>query len=140
MAKREVTEFDLRAPEFQRHDVKPEDYEFRDDGKVVRKDRWEMTVRNIVSIIGWSRRDFELPDVVAEVRRRTDCGIDGSEEYDSWLAGGERICETCQGEGTIDERLGGYPFSNPAATCPDCDGTGEGPAGVALPDGAKNNG
>ena len=34
-------------------------------------------------------------------------------------------CETCHGLGTIDERLGGYSFSNPAATCPDCDGVGE---------------
>ena len=86
MHKREVTEFDLRAPEFQRHDIKPEDYEFRDDGKVVRKDRWETTVRNIVSILGWSRREFELPEVVAEVRRRLDRGVDGDdEEYDAWF-------------------------------------------------------
>lgn len=69
MPKREVTEFDLRAPEFQRADVKPEDYEFRDDGKVVRKDRWEMGLRNIASIIGWSRREYEIPEVVEEVRR-----------------------------------------------------------------------
>lgn len=34
-------------------------------------------------------------------------------------------CETCNGEGTIDERLGGEHFSNPKATCPDCDGDGE---------------
>jgi hypothetical protein len=34
-------------------------------------------------------------------------------------------CECCRGVGTIDERLGGYGFSNPAATCPDCDGHGE---------------
>ena len=34
-------------------------------------------------------------------------------------------CETCSGLGTIDERLGGYSFSNPSATCPDCDGMGE---------------
>lgn len=85
MLKREVTEFDLRAPEFQHPDIKPEDYEFRDDGKVVRKDRWETAVRKIVSILGWSRRDFEIQDVVAEVRRRLDCGMDGSEEYDSWV-------------------------------------------------------
>lgn len=130
MSKREVTEFDLRAPEFQRHDVKPEDYEFRDDGKVVRKDRWETTVRNIVSILGWSRREFELPEVVAEVRSRLDCGIDGDEEYESWFIGTERPCETCNGEGTIDERLGGYSFSNPAADCPDCGGTGT--RGVTL--------
>ena len=35
------------------------------------------------------------------------------------------MCETCQGSGKIDERLGGYSFSNPSATCPDCDGLGE---------------
>ncbi|MGQ3662624.1 hypothetical protein [Citrobacter braakii] len=34
-------------------------------------------------------------------------------------------CETCTGTGKIDERLGGYSFSNPAAKCPDCDGSGE---------------
>lgn len=40
-------------------------------------------------------------------------------------AGGARECETCEGVGTIDERLVGYGFSNPATTCPDCDGVGE---------------
>jgi NTP pyrophosphatase (non-canonical NTP hydrolase) len=35
------------------------------------------------------------------------------------------VCKTCDGEGTIDERLGGISTSNPAATCPDCDGVGE---------------
>lgn len=34
-------------------------------------------------------------------------------------------CGTCSGLGTIDERLGGYAFSNPKASCPDCDGMGE---------------
>ena len=34
-------------------------------------------------------------------------------------------CETCKGLGTINERLGGYAFSNPAAKCPDCGGLGE---------------
>lgn len=33
-------------------------------------------------------------------------------------------CETCEGLGTIDETLGGEHFSNPKATCPDCDGQG----------------
>jgi hypothetical protein len=36
----------------------------------------------------------------------------------------KRWCETCDGVGTIDERLGGYAFSDPAAKCPDCDGNG----------------
>ena len=34
-------------------------------------------------------------------------------------------CETCGGEGTVDETLGGEFFSNPNATCPDCHGLGE---------------
>ena len=33
-------------------------------------------------------------------------------------------CETCEGFGYIDETLGGEPFSNPKAKCPDCDGKG----------------
>lgn len=40
------------------------------------------------------------------------------------LAPGEHLCDTCQGQGTYDERLGGYAFSNPEAKCPDCDGKG----------------
>ena len=33
-------------------------------------------------------------------------------------------CETCQGAGKINETLGGHSFSDPSATCPDCDGSG----------------
>ena len=33
-------------------------------------------------------------------------------------------CDTCQGVGEIDERLGGYHTSNANAQCPDCDGAG----------------
>jgi hypothetical protein len=42
-------------------------------------------------------------------------------------------CETCHGVGTIDEQLGGFSFSNPEATCPDCDGTGELKDAIPLP-------
>lgn len=38
--------------------------------------------------------------------------------------GEEMDCESCDGLGHFDERLGGYSFSNPKATCPDCDGRG----------------
>ena len=31
-------------------------------------------------------------------------------------------CETCNGEGTIDETLGGEATSDREARCPDCDG------------------
>jgi hypothetical protein len=66
---REVTERDLRMPEF-RHIDDLSKLEIRDDGKVVRKDRWEVTVRNIVSLLGWGRRDFECFEVRAEVEHR----------------------------------------------------------------------
>jgi hypothetical protein len=64
--KRTVTEQDFRRPEFVGKDVA--DYEFRDDGKLMRKDRWEMGVRAVVSALGISPRDgFEIDDVVRQV-------------------------------------------------------------------------
>lgn len=36
----------------------------------------------------------------------------------------EPECETCEGKGTIDERLTGWSDDNPKAKCPDCDGAG----------------
>jgi hypothetical protein len=66
---REVTENDLRMPEF-RNIKDLSVLEMRDDGKIVRKDRWEVTVRNIVSLLGWHGRDFECGEVRNEVARR----------------------------------------------------------------------
>lgn len=63
---REVTEMDFRCPEFR--NAKVADYEFRDDGALVRKDRWEMGIRAIVSILEMSRDDFEISDIVERVR------------------------------------------------------------------------
>lgn len=63
---REVTERDIRMPEFR--DAKLEDLEFRADGKIVRKDRWETGIHNIKSALGDSRREFEIDDVVQAVR------------------------------------------------------------------------
>jgi hypothetical protein len=63
---REVTERDFRAPEFR--DAKVEDYEFRSDGKIVRKDRWETGIHRIRSILGDERREFEIDDVVNAVK------------------------------------------------------------------------
>jgi hypothetical protein len=62
---RAVRECDFRRPEFR--DADPKDYEFRDDGKIVRKDRWEMGIRKIVSRLGMSRGDFEIDDVADAV-------------------------------------------------------------------------
>ncbi len=64
---RQVTERDLRMPEFA--DADPKDLEFRGDGKLVRKDRWEIGIRKIYSRLGMSSRgdDFEIENVVAGV-------------------------------------------------------------------------
>lgn len=63
---RKVTEKDFRMPEFR--DANPEDYEFRKDGKIVRKDRWEMGMHKISQIVFPCAREFEIDDVIAEVR------------------------------------------------------------------------
>lgn len=44
--------------------------EERDDGKTVRKDRWESGIRQIVMALGWSNRgEFEVSDVVECVKK-----------------------------------------------------------------------
>ena len=64
--KRDVTEQDFRMPEFRGAD--PKDYEFRADGKVVRKDRWENGIHSIRCALGDCRREFEISEIVAAVR------------------------------------------------------------------------
>lgn len=66
MNQRTVTEHDFRMPEFR--DAKPEDYEFRRDGKLVRKDRWEMAVQSVRFLVGIDGREFEIEDVLERVR------------------------------------------------------------------------
>jgi len=86
MSQREVTEADFRKPEFR--DAKPEDYEFSGSGEVVRKDRWESAVRQIVGVLEdaghrCSRRHFEVSNVVVHVKQLvenealTRCQSDG---------------------------------------------------------------
>ena len=60
-----VTEFDFRKPEFMHSKV--EDYEFREDGKIVRKDRFRRAIFDIVSILGMDSFDFETIDVTNAV-------------------------------------------------------------------------
>ena len=60
---RDVTERDFRMPEFR--DADPADYEFRNDGKIVRKDRWQTGIMNIASIVGGPRWEYEIHEVVA---------------------------------------------------------------------------
>lgn len=85
--KREVTEFDLRAEEFKHPQVKPEDFEFRGDGKIVRKDRWEVGIRTIAGLFGCSR-EFEIDDLVEKVERLTNLDL---EELHEKLAETQRV-------------------------------------------------
>ncbi len=68
---REVTERDFRMPEFR--DANPADYEFRrDDGKLVRKDRFERGMFRIAEALGMNLRDgFEVDAVVTTVEELT---------------------------------------------------------------------
>jgi hypothetical protein len=81
MANREVTERDIRMPEFR--DSKLEDLEFRDDGKVVRKDRWQTGLRRIREALGDHRREFEIDDIVQAVEALVATFPDAPEQEES---------------------------------------------------------
>ncbi|OTG87906.1 hypothetical protein [Acinetobacter sp. ANC 3813] len=44
---KEVTEFDLRHPDYKDPDLKPEHFEFDGEGKIARKDRFERGMRRV---------------------------------------------------------------------------------------------
>lgn len=64
---RTVTEEDIRLPEF-RH-AKLEDLEFRADGKIVRKDRWETGIRRIANRVEMPSGNWEIEEVVNAVQQ-----------------------------------------------------------------------
>lgn len=78
---RQVTERDFRKPEFL--DAKVEDYEFRGDGQVVRKDRWQTGIHTIKDLVGIGHRDFEIQEVVSAVEElvKNNKWEDDVEEY-----------------------------------------------------------
>lgn len=55
------------AAEKERDELKDE-YETRADGQRVRKDRWQTGFRNIASILGMVREEFEIHEIVEMVR------------------------------------------------------------------------
>ncbi len=63
---RSVTEEDFRIPEFRGKD--PKDYEFRPDGKIVRKDRWETAIHSIRHELGDERGEFEIADIIGAIK------------------------------------------------------------------------
>jgi len=62
---REVTERDLRAAEYS--DGRPDEYEFRSDGKIVRKDRFQRGMRDIAAIVFGCGHDYEIVDVIKAI-------------------------------------------------------------------------
>ncbi|PHS70653.1 MAG: hypothetical protein COB23_02985 [Methylophaga sp.] len=63
---RQATQEDFTIPEFRGKSL--DDYEVREDGKCVRKDRWETAIHAIRDRIGMgSNREFEIDDIVAGV-------------------------------------------------------------------------
>lgn len=65
--KRRVTERDLRMPEFRDFTDDFDALEFRSDGKIVRKDRWENAIHAIRNRLGDCRKEFEVSEVVDAV-------------------------------------------------------------------------
>lgn len=69
----EVTEFDLRRPEFQDTKLKPEHFEFDADGEVVRKDRFETGMRRVHGILiehglASSREKWNVDSVLSKLK------------------------------------------------------------------------
>lgn len=73
-----VSEADFRMPEYR--NAKVEDYEFRDDGKLVRKDRWMRGIYRIAAIVYGAREEFEIDDLVERVRQLTDFETKGESD------------------------------------------------------------
>lgn len=99
----------------------------------------------ILNAAGSALRHYSFPKSRADMRAAMKAALDEAQgegakavedlrarvaeleaELSSARAAPEPIqCETCQGTGKINETLGGHSFSDPSATCPDCDGSGE---------------
>lgn len=60
--------------------INDDKYETRPDGVVVRRDRWEWCTRRIVALLWGNRSEFEIDDVVAEVRKISNPAHHADEE------------------------------------------------------------
>lgn len=82
MIKREVVLEDFLKPEFRGKD--PKDYEFRGDGKIVRKDRWENGIHKIHTMLVENNLmpdepGFEIAQVIEAVERLITANDGGSQ-------------------------------------------------------------
>lgn len=76
---KQVTERDFRRPEFM--DADPNDYEFREDGAIVRKDRWEQGIRKLAGNVMGPRVKFEVDPVVELAGRAAEACKEIYEEF-----------------------------------------------------------
>ncbi len=60
-----VTEQDFMKEEYKGKNV--EDYEFRGDGELVRKDRWEMGIRKIQRLVLPNSSEFEIDELIMKI-------------------------------------------------------------------------
>ena len=97
----EVTEFDLRAPEFKHPSVKPEDFERRADGAIVRKDRWVTGMHQIAEALDLSTRSFEIQDVI-DAAHEADAARDALNEAYNELVSSVDLFEPIPAYATSD--------------------------------------
>ena len=69
MSKEVVSERDIRDPQFRYVENPEEELEFRGDGQVVFKRRWESCVRQLFGILELRDNDLECDKVVQAVKR-----------------------------------------------------------------------
>lgn len=102
---------DFFQPKFKGENT--DDYEVRQDGGVVRKDRWEKAIYSIVHALGMNGRDFECAEVVDGVRGALrmitdrnlvcdECGAEskhGANVNEAIVGDCYFICDTCMSGG-----------------------------------------
>lgn len=93
MNKREVTERDLRNPAFAEGD--PSDYEFRADGKIVRKDRFKRGMQDIAAIIFGRRHDYEIDEVVKAVHKLNGVQVEKALDAARSVFENDDQCQQC---------------------------------------------
>jgi hypothetical protein len=101
--------------------VRSSDYETRADGVRVRKDRWEVGVRNIAGILTGPRAGFEIEDIVEKVRA---IAKEARADYES---GGRGIPGSAPVWGPCPANCdrGSVRANGEWADCPTCDGRGD---------------
>lgn len=101
--------------------VRTREYETRADGERVRKDRWEVGMRNIAGILTGPRAGFEIDDIVEKVRVLAK---EARADYDS---GGNGIPGSAPVWGPCPAKCdhGSVVIDGTDTDCPECHGRGK---------------